>query len=282
MDGLVTTEWLAAALGAGDLLVLDATYTSTLPGAAKQDPRAEFTEGHIPGAWFLDLDTLIDADDPLPSMLPPRAVFEERMASLGVTAESRIVLYDNSPHHTACRAWWVLGMFGVEAAILDGGIAKWNSEGQPLENGMSASRRSVFEVGAAKARVRSLAEMKATSEQIVDARSMARFTGEEPDPRSDCESGHIPGSKSLTYGRLFNPDRTWKPLDAIRAEFEAAGIDLDKPLVATCGSGITASVLVFAAHLLGHDAALYDGSWSEWGADPFTAKAQGPAEARPA
>ncbi len=277
MDDLVTTEWLAAALGADGLLVLDATYTSTLPGAAKQDPRAEYAEGHIPGARFLDLDTLVDAADPLPSMLPPRAVFEERMAAIGVTADSRILLYDNSPHHTSCRAWWVLRMFGVEAAILDGGIAKWKAEGRPLETGTPSPRPSSFTAGSAKAKVRNLAQIKTTSEQIVDARSMARFTGEEPDPRPDCGSGHIPGSKSLTYSRLFNPDRTWKPLDAIRAEFTGAGIDLDKPLVATCGSGITASVLVFAAHLLGHDAALYDGSWSEWGADPSTPKAMGPA-----
>lgn len=277
MDGLVTTEWLAGALGADDLLVLDATYTSTLPGAAKQDPRAEFAEGHVPGARFLDLDTLVDADDPLPSMLPPRAVFEARMAALGVSAKSRIVLYDNSPHHTSCRAWWVLRMYGVEAALLDGGIAKWKAEGRPLEIGVTASQPGNFTAGPARARIRTLAEMKATSEQIVDARSLARFTGEEPDPRPDCGSGHIPGSKSLTYSKLFNPDRTWKTLDAIRAQFVAAGIDLDKPLVATCGSGITASVLVFAAHLLGHDAALYDGSWSEWGADPATPKALGPA-----
>jgi thiosulfate/3-mercaptopyruvate sulfurtransferase len=277
MDGLVTTEWLAAALDAGDLLVLDATYTSTLPGAAKQDPRAEFVEGHIPGAGFLDLDTLVDAQDPLPSMLPPRAVFEARMALLGAGGGKRIVLYDNSPHHTACRAWWVLRMYGVEAVLLDGGIAKWKAEGRPLESGTSSPEPGTFTAGSAKARARTLAEMKATSEQIVDARSLARFTGDEPDPRPDCGSGHIPGSKSLTYSRLFNPDRTWKPRDAIRAEFEAAGVDLDRPLVATCGSGITASVLVFAAHLLGHDAALYDGSWSEWGADPSTPKAMGPA-----
>jgi thiosulfate/3-mercaptopyruvate sulfurtransferase len=282
MDGLVTTEWLAAALDAGDLLVLDATYTSTIPGAARQDPRAEFAEGHIPGARLLDLDTLVDAEDPLPSMLPPRAAFEARMAALGVTAGSRLVLYDNSPHHTSCRAWWVLRMYGVEAAILDGGIAKWKAERRPLESGAASAEPGSFTAGIAKAQVRTLAEMRATSEQIVDARSLARFTGEEPDPRPDCGSGHIPGSKSLTYGKLFNPDRTWKPLDAIRAQFEAAGVDLDKPMVATCGSGITASVLVFAAHLLGHEVALYDGSWSEWGADPSTPKAQGPAEARPA
>jgi len=277
MDGLVTTEWLAAALDAGDLLVLDATYTSTIPGAAKQDPRAEFVDGHIPGAWFLDLDTLVDADDPLPSMLPPRAVFESRMAELGVTADSRIILYDNSPHHTSCRAWWVLRMYGVEAAILDGGIAKWKAEERPLETGVIDSTPGSFTAGPAKAQVRTLAEMKATSEQIVDARSLARFTGEEPDPRADCGSGHIPGSRSLTYGKLFNSDRTWKPLAVVRAAFEAAGIDLTKPLVATCGSGITAAVLVFAAHLLGHEVALYDGSWSEWGADPSTPKAMGPA-----
>jgi len=277
MDGLVTTAWLANALGTGDLVVLDATYTSTLPGSAKQDPGAEYAEGHIPGALLLDLDTLVDADDPLPSMLPPRDLFEARMAELGITAGSRVVLYDNSPHHTSCRAWWVLGRFGIAAALLDGGIAKWKAEGRPLEQAASSPARSSFEAGMPRTQVRSLAEMQATDEQIVDARSAARFTGEEPDPRKECAPGHIPGSKNIPYGRFFEADGTWKSPDAIRAVFAEVGLDLDKPLVATCGSGITASVIAFAAHLLGRSVPVYDGSWSEWGAHPATAKALGPA-----
>ncbi|TGX52619.1 sulfurtransferase [Sphingomonas gei] len=277
MDALVTTAWLADQLGANDLVVLDATYTSTLPGSAKQDPRAEYAAGHIPGALLLDLDTLVDAEDPLPSMLPPRDLFEARMAELGVSVHSRVVLYDSSPHHTSCRAWWVLGRFGVEAALLDGGIAKWQAEGRPLEHDAPSPVRSNFEAGMPRTQVRSLAEMQATDEQIVDARSAARFTGDEPDPRAECAPGHIPGSKNVPQGRFFEADGSWKHPDAIRTLFADAGLEPDKPLVATCGSGITACVVAFAAHLLGRDAPVYDGSWSEWGADPATPKALGPA-----
>ncbi|ATY33856.1 sulfurtransferase [Sphingomonas psychrotolerans] len=277
MDALITAQWLADALGTDDLVVLDATYTSTLPRSAKQDPRAEYAAGHIPGALLLDLDTLVDAEDPLPSMLPPRDLFEARMAALGITAESRVVLYDNSQHNTSCRAWWVLGRFGVEAALLDGGIAKWKAEGHPLEQAAPSPARSGFEAGMPQTQVRSLAEMQATDEQVVDARSAARFTGDEPDPRKECAPGHIPGSKNIPQGRFFEADGTWKQPEAIRATFAQAGIDLDKPLVATCGSGITACVIAFAGHLIGRDVPVYDGSWSEWGADPATPKALGPA-----
>ncbi|MDT8758957.1 sulfurtransferase [Sphingomonas psychrotolerans] len=277
MDGLVTTAWLAEQLGADDLVVLDATYTSTLPGSAKQDPRTEYAEGHIPGALLLDLDTLVDGGDPLPSMLPPRDRFEARMAELGINADSRVVLYDNSPHHTSARAWWVLGRFGVAAALLDGGIAKWKAEGRPLEQEAPSPVRSSFEAGMPRTQVRSLAEMQVTDEQIVDARSAARFTGEEPDPRSECAPGHIPGSKNIPQGRFFAADGTWKRPEAIRALFADAGLNLDQPLVATCGSGITACVIAFAGHLIGRDVPVYDGSWSEWGARSETLKALGPA-----
>lgn len=281
MDALVTTEWLAEELGAGDLLVLDATYRSTIPGSPERDPRAEFAAGHIPGARFLDLDTLVDDANPLPAMLPGRDAFAGRMAQLGLREGDRVVLYDAGPHHSSCRAWWVLRMFGVEAALLDGGIAKWRREGRTLEAGASRAKAGSFEPGAALSQVRTRDEMMAnvttSAEQVVDARAAARFTGEEADPRPGCGSGHIPGARNLPYARFFREDGTWKSRDEIAALFREAGVDPARPFVATCGSGITAAVILFAAHLLGHAGALYDGSWSEWGADPSTPKALGPA-----
>jgi thiosulfate/3-mercaptopyruvate sulfurtransferase len=274
MDGLVTTEWLAQAQG---VLVLDATYTSTIPGSPPRDPRAEFAAGHIAGARFLDLDSLVDASNPLPSTVPPVALIAERLRSLGADTETQIVLYDNGPHHTACRAWWVLRLAGVDVALLDGGMAKWKAEGRPLESGTPRSLPGSFAPRPAKSRLRTLDEMKATTEQIADARSAARFTGEEPDPRAEVAAGHIPGARNIPYPRFFNPDGTWKSPDDIRLVFEEGGIDLAQPLVTTCGSGITAAILAFGAHLLDNEAALYDGSWTEWGSRPETAKALGPA-----
>lgn len=282
MDALVPTEWLADAIGAPDLLLLDASYTSTLPGSPPRDPAAEFAAGHIPGARFLDLDTLVDASDPMPSMLPPAQLLAARLAALGWTPGTRVLLYDDNPHRTACRAWWVLRSYGIAASQLDGGLAKWRAEGRPLEAGdaapVAATPLPMLKRGeGVRTKEQMLANVAGGAEQVADARSLARFTGEEPDPRPGCGSGHIPGSVSLTYTRFLEPDGTWKSREAIAEIFAASGIDLDRPLVATCGSGITACVIAFAAHLLGRDVAVYDGSWSEWGADPATPKAIGPA-----
>ena len=279
MDSLVTTEWLANELGANDLRIVDATYFG---GSGDRDAAAEYQTAHIPGAVFMDLAEIADTSSTLPSMLPRPEKFASRMQSLGLGDGSRIVLYDNSPLRTAARAWFMLRTFGAhDVAILDGGFAKWQAEGRDTASGKEQLRHRHFTVWADDSGVRTLDQMKANvdsgAEQVLDARSAARFTGEEPDPRPATHAGHIPGSKNLPYGALFNEDGTWKTGDALKAAFEDAGVDLSKPLVTTCGSGITAAALAFGAHLLGNDAAVYDGSWSEWGADRSTAKATGAA-----
>jgi len=280
MDDLVSTEWLAGELGAADLRILDATWC--LP-ADKRDPRAEYEAGHIPGALFTDLDDVSDPDSAFPHMLPTEHRLASRMQSLGVRDGARIVVYDNSPLHTSARIWWMLRQFGAHhVAILDGGIAKWKAEGRPLERGKPSVRHGHFTPALDRRGVMDKAGMLAhvgdEGREIVDARSPTRFAGTEAEPRADLASGHIPGSKNLPQARLFNADNSWKRGDALRAAFEEAGVDLSKPMVTTCGSGVTAAVVLFGAHLLGKDdVALYDGSWSEWGADPETPKATGAA-----
>lgn len=280
MESLVSTRWLASELGASDLRIVDAS--AFLPEHGR-NPVLEYEACHIPGAVFMNLAELTDPAQPGMNMLPSAERFASKMQSLGLGDGSRIVIYDDSPVRSATRAWFMLTMFGAtNVALLDGGIAKWKAEGRPCAQGRETLRHRHFTVWSDDRNVRSkadvLANLAAQTELVVDARGAGRFTGEVPEVKPGLASGHIPGARNLPYASLFAPDGTWKSPDAIRALFEAAGVDLARPLITSCGSGMTANVLIFAAHLIGKtDVALYDGSWSEWGADPETPKATGAA-----
>lgn len=280
MQTLVSTEWLADNLDKGGIIPLDAS--AHLP-AAQRDAESEFAAGHIHGARFLDLKAMTNSDDPVPSAPPTRAQFDAHLSALGLPDDARIVLYDNSQMRTAARAWFLLRMYGVQAMVLDGGLEKWRSEGRAVSSGeRSVTPRSFISSGGPEASVLRykqgiLANIDSTAEQVVDARDAARFRGEAPDIRTGVAAGHIPGSRNVPFGNVLNADGTFKDAEGIRAAFGAAGVDLNRPIVTSCGSGITASVLLFALHLVGKDGALYDGSWSEWGADPALPVATGEA-----
>ncbi|MBV9881750.1 MAG: 3-mercaptopyruvate sulfurtransferase [Sphingomonadaceae bacterium] len=282
MDLLVSTSWLEAELGAPDLRVIDATLF--LPGSGR-DARAEYAAAHIPGAVFFDIHEIADETSALPHMLPSEHKFASRMQSLGLGDGNRFVVYDNSPLHSAARAWWMLKSFGAHyVALLDGGLQKWRAEGRQLSGAPEHHRHGHFtafldrNAVVDKAQVRALVEAGGGGTEIVDARPATRFAGGEAEPRAGLEAGHIPGARNAPQSEFFNADNSWKLGDELRAVFDAAGVDLGKPMVTSCGSGVTAAVPLFGARLLGKtDVRLYDGSWTEWGADPETPKAKGAA-----
>lgn len=280
LPSLVSTDWLANHLDEPDVVVLDASRHLPVAG---RDPKAEYEAAHIPGARFMELESLIDANSPVPAALPSPSQLSERLAQLGVSAGDHIVIYDDSEVKTAARGWFTLTAHGLtDVAILDGGLAKWRDEGRPLESGTSDISSAVPIDLAQPRRVRSKAEILANldscAEQVIDARSANRVFGSGIDPMHGGQNGRIPGSCNLPFGQVFRSDGTFKSPGDIRETFESARVDLGKPIITTCGSGVTACVLLFALHLAGiNSAALYDGSWMEWEADPATPKEQGPA-----
>lgn len=268
---LVSTDWLAAHLSAPDLRVLDASWH--MPDAGR-DAIAEYRASHIPGARFFDIDAISDEQSDLPHMAPPVEKFISRMRAMGVGDGYRVVIYDSLGLFSAARAWWLFRLFGKEdVAVLDGGLPKWLAEGKPVEEGTPILRDRHFTARRDASRVRDVTQVAASAKlgdaQIVDARAPGRFRGDEPEPRPGLRSGHIPGAKNVHYKTLLNADGTLKPEGELRAVFEAAGVDLGRPIVTSCGSGVTAAILSLALERIGVcDSALYDGSWAEWGAYP--------------
>jgi thiosulfate/3-mercaptopyruvate sulfurtransferase len=268
---LVTTDWLATHLEAPDVAVLDASWH--LPSSGR-NAKQEFLSAHIPGALFFDIDELSDTTSLYPHMLPSPEKFSSRMRKMGIGDGKKIIVYDSLGLYSAARAWWMFRVFGKDdVAVLDGGFPKWKAEGRPIEDGEPPPRQerhftTRFRSMLVKDRNDVLKALESKQEQLADARSAGRFTGSEPEPRKGVRSGHIPGAKSLPYSMLVNPDGTVKSPAQMAKAFRQADIDPAKPVIAYCGSGVTAAVLAFGLALAGHDEhAVYDGSWAEWGSE---------------
>jgi thiosulfate/3-mercaptopyruvate sulfurtransferase len=268
-DPLVSTSWLAEHLDAPDIRVVDATWY--LPNAGR-DPRAEYAAAHIPGAVFFGIDDISDETNPYPHMIPSATKFSARMRRLGLGDGARIIVYDNNRLMASARAWWMLRLFGhSDTAVLDGGLAKWQAEGRPVDDMPVQPAERHFTARQNNLLLRELDQMRANltqkRDQVLDARSTGRFHGRDPEPRPGLRGGHIPGSTSLPYADLIALDGTLKPAPELRRRLDEAGIDLEGPIVTSCGSGVSAAVINLALHRLGRsDTALYDGSWAEWGA----------------
>lgn len=279
-DPLVSTAWLRDHLDSPDVRIVDASWF--MPGTPR-DPKEEFLQAHIPGAVFFDIDEIADETSDLPHMLPSAIKFASRVRKMGLGDGSRIVVYDSLGILPAARVWWHFRAMGHEdVAVLDGGLPKWIAEGHPTEDGPALPQERHFTPRIQADIIRSLEQMKtivATGrEQIIDARPAGRFTGEVPEPRAGLRGGHMPGAHNIPLSALLAPDGTMLPADKLAAVFEAAGVDISKPIVSTCGSGITASVVALALARLGRPrSAVYDGSWTEWGGLADTAVVTGPA-----
>ncbi|WP_101341136.1 3-mercaptopyruvate sulfurtransferase [Cereibacter azotoformans] len=265
---LVSTDWLAAHLRDPDLRILDGSWY--LP-QENRDPRAEYETEHIPGARFFDIDEIADRRSALPHMAPPPEKFISRMRAMGIGDGHQVVIYDGSGLRSAARVWWTFRLMGkTDVAVLDGGLPKWKAEGHPTEDMPPVMRDRHMTVQRQAGLVKDVTQVAHASKlgeaEIIDARSEGRFRGTEAEPRPGLRSGHIPGSKNVPFPTLLTPQGTLKSPDELRAIFEAAGVDLSKPAITTCGSGVTAAVLSLALEILGHrNHALYDGSWAEWG-----------------
>jgi thiosulfate/3-mercaptopyruvate sulfurtransferase len=267
-DALVSTEWLAARLSDPGVAILDATWF--LPGQG--DGRTEYDKAHIPGAVFFDIDAVADETTNLPHMLPDAEKFGRAVGALGVGNDSHVVVYDRAALSSAARVWWEFRAMGHErVSVLDGGLRKWIAEGRKVDALVPRPQPKRYVARPVPTLVRDVEQVRANigsrREQVLDARSPGRFKGTDAEPRPGLRSGHIPGSLNLPSTELVDAKTaTMIDADALAAKFKGAGIDLVRPIVTTCGSGVTASLLALGLHLIGKDAAVYDGSWSEWGA----------------
>src|SRR5882757_7662908 len=279
-DALVSTEWLASHLDAPDIRIVAGSFLLPAP---KRDPKGEFVNQHIPGAVFFDIDEIADTTSPLPHMLPSAEKFSSRVRKLGLGDGNKIVVYDTTPMTGACRVWWMFRAMGYkDVAILDGGLPKWMAEGRAVTDAATVPRAKPFTPHFDKTLVRSIDDVKSLLsskvEQVVDARAANRFRGEVPEARAGLRVGHMPGAFNLPYNELIDPKTgTMLPADKLAERIAASGVDPAKKVTASCGSGVSACVVALGLYLTGApEAAIYDGSWTEWGGRADTPIVTGP------